>query len=201
MKRVSILFFIIALVFISCKGKSVAPEGKDIDIKSISEDSTEIRKTILDFYTWYSRNYEKFMQFNLYSGLQKKDTPPYKINWEEVKKYQDYIRGNVPQLGEEFLKNQTVLFKKCDSAFKVDVEEEIPYYFDFDLYTNSQEDPQYLLDEIKKTDSWQIAVNNNKAAVEISGSNIPGDQPAFSIIYIELQKENNTWKIAKIGNE
>ncbi len=65
-----------------------------------------------------------------------------------MSKYQDFIRTSAPQLGEEFIKNQKHFFEQCDSAFKVDVKDEIPYGFDWDWYTNSQEDPQYLLDEM-----------------------------------------------------
>jgi len=203
MKRTCFLFLIIIILsaFVSCKGKNSNPGDKQGLLNTSNNDSSVIRKTILDFYTWYSNNYEKFMQFDLYSGIKKADAPPYKINWEEVKKYQDYIRGNVPQLGEEFLNNQAILFKKCDSAFKVNVEEEVPFYFDFDWYTNSQEDPGYLLEEIKKSTNWLISVENDRATVDIKGEDVTGAQPAVTIIFLEVKKEHNGWKITRIANE
>jgi hypothetical protein len=97
------------------------------------KDSAEIRTVIIDFYNWYNKNDAKLQEYHLYSGIKKKDAPPYKINWDEVTKYQDFIRSSVPQLGEEFLKNQKHFFEKCDSAFKADVNDEIPYGFDYDL--------------------------------------------------------------------
>lgn len=202
MKKLSYLLLVaIIIVVVSCKGKNSTGNKESPAENITTNDSADIRNTILDFYSWYSKNYEKFMQYDLYSGIKKEDEPPYKINWDEVKKYQDFIRDNVPQLGEDFLANQQVLFKKCDSAFKVDIEDDIPYYFDFDWYTNTQEDPEYMLDEIKKTKLWNISVDGNNAKVNIKGYDNNGEQPAITVIDLELKKEKNTWKIAKIGSE
>lgn len=203
MKKLSYLLFVVfVIVSASCKGKNSADNKESLAENITSNnDTADIRNTILDFYSWYSKNYEEFMKYHLYSGIKKEDEPPYKINWDEVKKYQDFIRNNVSQLGEDFLTNQQALFKKCDSAFKVDVEDDIPYYFDFDWYTNTQEDPQYMLDEIKKSKLWQISIDGDKAKVNIKGYDNNGEQPAVTVIDLELKKENNTWKIARIGSE
>ncbi|MBK7290470.1 MAG: hypothetical protein IPI78_09735 [Chitinophagaceae bacterium] len=166
--------------------------------KIATNDTAEISSVVLEFYNWYNTNYEKFQDYNLYSGLKKKDVPPYKINWEEVKKYQDFIKSSVPNLGEEFLTDQLAFFKQCDSAFKVDVNDEIPYGFDYDWYTNSQEDPQYLLDEInKKENKWQINVNGNIATVKVNDN----QNKDYAILTMLLKKENDKWLIVKIGNE
>ena len=202
MKKLSNLLLVVLIIVVaSCKGKNSADNKENPAENITTNDSADIRNAILDFYSWYSKNYKKLMQYDLYSGIKKEDEPPYKINWDEVKKYQDFIRDNVPQLGEDFLANQQVLFKRCDSAFKVDVEDDIPYYFDFDWYTNTQEDPQYMLDEIKKSKLWNISVDGDNAKVNIKGYDNNGEQPAITVIDIELKKENNTWKIAKIGSE
>lgn len=166
--------------------------------QNIVDDSAHIRTVVLDFYNWYNKNYEKFMEFRLYKGIKKNDMPPYKINWEEVKKYQDFIKSSVPNLGEEFLTDQLAFFKQCDSAFKVDVNDEIPYGFDYDWYTNSQEDPQYLLDEInKKENKWQINVNGNIAKVKVNDN----QNKDYAILTMLLKKEDDKWTIVKIGNE
>ena len=94
-----------------------------------AKDSAAIRAVILDFYNWYTKEYKQLMGYNLYSGLKKQDAPPYKINWDEVKKYQQFIRSSIPQLGEEFLKNQEKMLQQADSVFKVDTEDDIPYGF------------------------------------------------------------------------
>lgn len=202
-----LIFGIVAVAFISiaaCNNQKDNSEKKsenNLNIESskiATNDTAEIRSVVLGFYNWYNKNYEKFQDYNLYSGLKKKDVPPYKINWEEVKKYQDFIKSSVPNLGEEFLTDQLAFFKQCDSAFKVDVNDEIPYGFDYDWYTNSQEDPQYLLDEInKKENKWQINVNGNIATVKVNDN----QNKDYAILTMLLKKENDKWLIVKIGNE
>ncbi len=145
MKRFFFLF-ITTIGIMSCKDKKQTTE-KDAPISEQrspeaattvpANDSTEIRAVVMDFYIWYTKNFEIFQAYNLYSGIKKKDIPPYKINWDQVTKYQDYIKTSAPQLGEEFLSNQKKFFQQCDSAFKVDTEEELPYGFDYDWYTNT----------------------------------------------------------------
>jgi len=202
-----LIYGIVAVAFIligACNNQKDNSEKKsdnNLNIESskiATNDTADIRSVILEFYNWYNTNYEKFQDYNLYSGLKKKDVPPYKINWEEVKKYQDFIKSSVPNLGEEFLADQLAFFKQCDSAFKVDVNDEIPYGFDYDWYTNSQEDPQYLLDEInKKENKWQINVNGNIATVKVNDN----QNKDYAILTMLLKKENDKWLIVKIGNE
>ena len=80
----------------------------------------------------------------------------------------------------------------------MDVNDEIPYGFDYDWYTNSQEDPQYLLDEInKKENKWQINVNGNIATVKVNDN----QNKDYAILTMLLKKENDKWLIVKIGNE
>jgi len=207
--KVALLFLLTAAGFVACKGKEQNPAvtaeitnnttGKE-------DDSTQIRKVITDFYNWYSRNYEKLMAYQLYSSLKKKEAPPYKINWDEVARYQAFIRDSVPQLGREFLANQEKMLQQCDSAFKVDLEDDIPYGFDYDWYTNSQEDPQYYTDEINKPHEWRVRVTGEYAKVDINGEFLTYDKgtekkASAVILSLQLKKENNKWTIAGIGNE
>jgi hypothetical protein len=138
------------------------------------------------------------MDYKLYSGIKKKDTPPYKFNWDVAEKYQAFIRDSIPQLGQAFLDNQKKFFQQCDSAFKKDTEDEIPYGFDFDWYTNSQEDTQYLLDEINKQLPWNIKWSGDEATVDVQGEFADnGTKKASTVITIIMKKENGQWKIAK----
>jgi len=205
--RIVILSFIVAIGFASCNNKkqatendAVVTEQKTTEVAADpAKDSTEIRKVITDFYNWYNTNYAKFQEYNLYGGIKKKDMPPYKINWDEVEKYQDFIRTSVPQLGEKFLSNQKKFFQQCDSAFKVDTQDELPYGFDYDWYTNSQEDPSYLLDGINKSPKWMINVKGEEASVEIGA---PGHKDYLAgslLLYVGMKKENGKWTIAKIS--
>ncbi|MBK7560929.1 MAG: hypothetical protein IPI68_05295 [Chitinophagaceae bacterium] len=207
MRRI-IIFLFITMGVMACKDKKQSPatdatqQKTEELVQNSGKDSTEIRKVITDFYSWYNTNYTKFQVYDLYSGIKKDDTPPYKINWKEVEKYQDFIRSSVPQLGEEFITNQKRFFQQCDSAFKVDVKDDIPYGFDYDWYTNSQEDSQYLIDEMNKATSWLITRTGDYAKVDVKGNfENNGKKEETTIITITMKPENGQWKIAKIGNE
>jgi hypothetical protein len=141
------------------------------------------------------------MHYDHYSGIKKKDAPPYKINWDVVDRYQAFIRDSVPQLGDEFLKNQKLMFTRADSAFKVDVNDDVPYYFDYDWYTNSQEEPKYLLDGITQSKNWIISVKGDDASVEIG---VPQNKEYVTgslLLFLRMKRENGQWTIAEIGND
>ena len=209
MKRIIFLLSIAIVSVIACKEKkkeaettttTVVEQKTQPVVVDLAKDSTEIRKVITDFYNWYTKNYATFQGYNLYSGIKKKDMPPYKINWDEVTKYQDFVRTAAPQLGEEFFTNQKKMLRQCDSAFKVDVNDELPYGFDYDWYTNSQEDPQYLLDEINKNKPWTITIEGENAFVEVKGEfDNNGKKELSTFVTLYMKKENGQWKMAKIG--
>jgi hypothetical protein len=212
MKKLIPVLIITTFTFAYCKDKKNEP-GKNADQPKTEEatqspkqdtakDSAEIRKVITDFYNWYNKNFAKFQSYELYTSIKKKNNPPYKIDWDEVTKYQDFIRTSVPQLGEEFIKNQKHFFEQCDSAFKVDVQDELPYGFDYDWYTNGQDDPQYLVDEINKARPWPISWAGDYATVAVKGAyDNNGKQEESTFITLTMKKENGQWKIAKIGTE
>ncbi|MBC7874940.1 MAG: hypothetical protein H7Y01_13140 [Ferruginibacter sp.] len=170
-------------------------------INDPSKDTAAIRLVVADFYNWYNKSSEEVQRYHLYSSINKKESPHYKINWEEVEKYQAYIRKSVPWLGDEFLKNQKLFLQQCDSAFRVDVEDDIPYGFDYDWYTNSQEGPEYLLDAMYRgLSSWDIMVNGDAATVKLTGFNDHrGKQERITYLSLAMKKEKGNWKIAKIG--
>ncbi len=170
-------------------------------------DSIQIRNTITSFYEWYLNNHAKLNSFELYRGTKSNDTPPYKIDWKEAERYFAFIRSSVPQLGEEFIKNQRIFLKQCDSAFKKDLDGEVPYGFDYDWYTNSQEDASWLVDEIKKAEQWLINVNGLSANVELHTLKYSEHRTTYPFICYQMKKEKalndkvglGKWKIARIG--
>jgi hypothetical protein len=162
-------------------------------------DSLQIRNTIFDFYTWYSKYHMRLNSFELYRGIKKKDEPPYKIDWVEAEKYFAYIRSSVPQLGEAFIKNQRAFLKECDSAFKKDTEGEVPYGFDYDWYTNSQEDTPYILEELNNAEKWIVSVRGSTAIVELHNKQGSGSEKTHAFICYSMNKEKGKWKIGRIG--
>lgn len=190
MKSISLLFIIYFTAVVSAAQS----------VKSINDDSLQIRNTVTTFYNWYNKNYTKFQSFTLYTGVKKIAGPPYKINWKEAERYLIFIRTTVPWLGDEFIKNQRNFFRQCDSAFKVNTEEEIPYGFDYDWYTNSQEEPQWLTDELKKSKQWVITVKGNNANVDVLGYYMDqGNKVETVVMCFVMKKEKAKWKISKIG--
>lgn len=200
-------FFIFCAAFIlSCNQggqKNSTTNSDPVTVKNDpAADSTAIRNTIIEFYEWYNKNYTKLMDYHLYEGIKKKDMPPYRINWETVGRYQQYIRENIQWLGDSFLQSQKAFLQECDSAFKVYPEDELPYGFDYDWYTNSQEDPVYTLDMIKQSTSWRIKRHGDMASVAIQTTQEEdGKRKEMPFLSLQMKKENNNWKIARIGNE
>jgi hypothetical protein len=203
MKPLILSIAVACILVTACKSKSktASVEAEPNPSVSAAADSTEISNTVISFYDWYATNYNKLMNYDLYDGVKKKDTPPYKINWDVVQKYQAFIRDSIPQLGDAFLVNQRLMFTKADSAFKVDVNDDVPYYFDYDWYTNTQEDPAYMLEELRKTKLWSVKVNGDAAIVSVKGWDENGTKEAATVIDLQMKKENSKWKIAKIGND
>jgi hypothetical protein len=175
--------------------KNEAEQKTEVVVQDPAKDSAAIRTVITDFYNWYNKNYTKFEKYHLYTGIKKKDAPPYKINWDEVEKYQQFIRDSVPQLGEGFIAGQKHFFQQCDSAFKVDVNDDIPYGFDYDWYTNSQEDPQYTLELLNRDTPWNMMIVGDKMEVAIG---VTQEEGSTGLI-IQMKKENDKWTIFKIG--
>jgi len=183
---------LLSIAFVFFAVSSVAQTSKS--------DSAQIRNTVMSFYNWYQQNHAKLNSFELYKGKEKNDSPPYAINWSEVNKYFAFIRSSVPWLGEEFINNQKIFFNQCDSAFKSDLEGEVPYGFDFDWYTNSQEDAGWLVDELQKATQWVTTVTGMDAHVDVLGFyNDNGKQVETVIMCYSMKKEKGKWKISRIG--
>jgi hypothetical protein len=178
----------------------LAATGMTQPAATFKSDSTQIRATVLSFYNWYMKNHARLNSFELYTGIKTKDAPPYKINWKEAEKYFAYIRSSVPQLGEVFIANQRAFLKECDSAFKEDPEGDVPYGFDYDWYTNSQEDASYLVDELKKSKQWVTTVNGSTADVDVLGYYMDGTRKIETVVMcFTMNKQKGKWRIAKIG--
>lgn len=204
MKQLILLAFT-ALSLTACKEKKQDPTQQDTTPvatgSSFADDSTAIRKLVLDFYDWYTANDEQLMKFKLYSGKKKSDEPPYQLNWDQIDLYQAFIRDSVPYLGAAFLEQQRKMFKQVDSALKASPEDEIPFGFDYDWYTNSQEDPSYLLDGIKASGKWMLQIKGDDATLEIGAPEDKNYVSGSLLIFIGLKKENGRWTISEIGND
>jgi len=83
------------------------------------------------------------------------------IDWKEADKYFNFMRKNA-SVGEAFVENEKAFLQRVEKNFKEDPEEEMPVGFDYDRFTNSQEEPKWFWDElIKKTNVWTIIVDKS----------------------------------------
>lgn len=160
-------------------------------------ESTQVRNTITSFYKWYNVNWKKITAFKLYKGKNGEEGPPYIIDWKEAEKYFAYLRKNVPYLSEAFIESERTIYKSSEKDFIKYPEDELPSGFDYDHFTNSQEEPKYFLDELLKKDKkWKIEIQpGGKAHVDVHYKE--GDLFFCS----DLIKEHKKWKIADLACE
>ena len=160
--------------------------------QTLSAEQQAVKKVVVDFYKWYAANDAKLYNFKLYKGKVVKDAPPYIIDWKVAEKYFNYVRKNVTWLGQAFIINERKFLKQCQQNFNKYPEEEMPMGFDYDRFTDTQEDAKYTLDEyiLNKKMTWQINIKNAVAIVFINVKNKDRSK-------VELVKENGTWKISK----
>jgi len=168
----------------------------NLQAQTLNAEQRLVKQVVVDFYKWYSVNDAKLYNFKLYKGKNKKDVPPYIIDWKVAETYFTYIRKNVPWLGEAFIENERKFLKQCQQSFNKYPEEEMPIGFDYDRFTDTQEDAKYTLSEtiLNKKMLWQINIksNNTKAVVFISEKQKTDERSK-----IELVKEKGLWKISK----
>ena len=167
------------------------------------KDSVAISNTIINFYKWYTANYQKLEAFHLYKGKRNKNVPPYIIDWKEAGRYFTFLRNKVPYVGEDFIAWEKNHFLDADAMFKKEPSEEMPAGFDYDRFTNSQEEPKWFLKELvgKKTRQWKIDVNGNQAnvAVFVTDKKDGREDESWKLFCGQMKKVNKQWKIAALN--
>lgn len=206
MKKIISIFFVAIICLAACKDKKTDSEKTGDESTTTTatpvdpaKDSADIKAVVTDFYNWYSKNAQKLTAFDLYNGIKKADEAPYKIEWNEVDKLHRFIHDSVPQLGEAFLASQKRMLHMADSALgKMVSKDDVPPYFDYDWYTNSQ-DVEYTLEEINKA-RWRITTNGDDGVANIVGVyENGGEKSEQTLLKIKMKREAGQWKIAEIG--
>jgi hypothetical protein len=170
-----------------------------------AKDSAQIKTTITNFYKWYTNNFKKFQAFKLYRGRGGEEAPPYRIDWKETERYFNYLRKDVPYVGESFIASEKEYFRSADSTFRKNPADEIPAGFDYDRFTRSQEDPKWFWRELIKKGviHWVVKVHGITATAMIYESEgvLSEKRGWWKFFCVEMKKEKGMWKIAKIGCE
>ena len=166
-------------------------------------DSVQIKNTVIQFYKWYKANWKQLAAFKLYKSRQHKEGPPYMINWKEVETYFSYLRHHVPYLGEAFIASERRAFKAIDAAFIKYPEDDVPAGFDYDRFTDTQQDPKWFWQELnKKANTWTITISGNKATVVVKGKNDQDKAAEDTDVFCgSVAKEKGTWKMATLACE
>jgi hypothetical protein len=179
------LFFVL---FLLCTLPAIAQK------KVMSADETVCKTTVIDFYKWYKANSRKIDAFVLYKGKKKNNMPPYIIDWKAVDRYFAFVRKSVPYLGEAFISNEKKFFADTQKDFDIYPDDEVPPGFDYDRFTDSQEDAKYTLSQVilNRKSQWDVKLKGNTAVVYIT---VPGgiEQQKAKV---ELTKEKDIWKIS-----
>ncbi len=182
MKKISILIpFLIAAIFCSAQ---------------LTSEQKKIKKIFFDFLSFYQQNENKFNSFHLYRGTGKENGPPYKINWNGAEKYFNYLRKNVPYVGETYIKNEKSYFKSYDSSYKEFPEEELVIGFDFDRWAGGQESIVYTRKWYTSPKNiYEITIIKNKATLKIGSELMEGStERNWSIV--PFVKEKGKWVMA-----
>lgn len=157
-------------------------------------DSLKIRKQASDFFRWYARNWRQVESFKLYTTSTSDTGQRHRINWKTVARYEEFLRSRLPMVGEAFILAERAFFRRADSAFRAEPQEEMPFGFTYDRWVNAQEYPSYvvpfILDPNRK---WEILVQDNRGVIHIYYLN-----PAEGRDQIRVVRERGRWKLASV---
>lgn len=164
----------------------------------LSKEQNEIKDIFFDFLNFYEKNEEKFNGFQLYKGSGTDNRAPYHINWEGVEAYFNFLKQEVPFVGDVYIEQERKAFINVDSNFIVYQDDDIPIGFEYDRWTNAQEEPKGVIAYLKSPkNTIEVNIDGDKAVLLI-GSRDFGDENPNALLwqYVPFEKENNKWKMA-----
>jgi hypothetical protein len=164
----------------------------------LKAEQESIKQTFFSFLKFYQKNEKAFNSFVLYKGKGKDNAPPYHVQWNEAEKYFNYLRKNVPYVGEAYINAERKHFKFSDSCFKEDPIEEMPAGFDYDRWAGGQEHIDYTIKWYTSSkNKYKVIINGNKAELRIGSELYEGateKDRAWS--FLPFVKEKGKWKMA-----
>ncbi len=167
-------------------------------LAQLTPEQATIKKTFFDFLLFYKKNETKFDSFDLYKGKGKENNPPYHIQWKEAERYFAFLRKDVPNVGEAYIKAERDHFKFSDSCFKADPQDEIAAGFDYDRWAGGQESIQYTYKWYTAAkNKYKVIITGNTAVLKIGSELMAGaDEKERSWSVVPFVKEKGKWKMA-----
>ena len=164
----------------------------------LNKEQETIKKTFFNFLNYYKNQEKIFNAFQFYNGQGKQMNPPYHIKWAVAEKYFNYLRKNVPYVGEAYIQSETDHFKYADSCFKADPAEEMAAGFDYDRWAGSQESVAYTVKlHTSPKNKYIVSISSNRATLKI-GSPLEkgGKESERSWNLVPFAKEKGRWVMA-----
>lgn len=164
----------------------------------LSQEQQSIKQVFFDFLHYYQKHEKEFNSFQLYKGRGKDNAPPYHIQWKEVARYADYLRKQVPYVGEAYIASEKKDFRYYDSCFKADPKEEMAVGFDYDRWAGGQEDLAYMVKwHTSKENQYKVNMKGNKAELLIGSPPFDGENgKERSWSKVPFVKEKGKWVMA-----
>lgn len=175
---------------------STAPVAAQRMVSEKTSDERQIRQVIQTFYVWYERHQQTVRAF-----AELKVRPDVKaatgVNWSEVARLHAYLHQSAPGLADAYFENDREFLREKDSLFRANPDEEMG--FDYDRYTQSQNDPAYLFRQLAVRNRWDITISGDTAYVT-AYNRTSGEILDFAFSW-EMRKEGGAWKIARIQGD
>jgi len=167
-------------------------------VAQLNHEQQSIKQVFFDFLHYYQKNEERFYAFKLYKGTGKENGPPYHIQWKEVERYANFLRKNVPYVGEAYIASEKKDFQFYDSCYKDDPKEEMVVGFDYDRWGGGQEEIGYMVKwHTSKENLYKVNIKGNKAELLIGSPPFEGEKgKERSWSKVPFVKEKGKWVMA-----
>jgi hypothetical protein len=200
--KTKITLLILLYLFILSCGKTKKAENEAVELNEKKIDPVEIElkenkiltNKILDFLNWYEKNQIKLSEIELVnnsSGEIIDTTKFYSVNFANTEKYLiEFKKSGL--FSEKYIENQRKYFKKCESEFIAQPENDgPPSGFDYDIVMKSQD---IEMEELKR----DLKIKN--LSITKKKAKLTADFGIYYKLNFVLSKQNEVWKIDDIIN-
>ena len=201
MKPKITVLILLYLFILSC-GKTKKAENEATEMNEKNIDSVEIinnetkilTNKILEFLNWYEKKQTKLSEIELVNNSFNEiidTTKFYSVNFANTEKYLiEFKKSGL--FSEKYIENQRKYFKKCETDFIAEPENDgPPSGFDYDIVMKSQD---IEMEELKR----DLKIKN--LCITEKNAKLTADFGIYYKLNFILSKENEVWKIDDIVN-